>query len=161
MSIDNTAFIAPNATLIGDISIGERSSVWYGAVLRADNDKIIIGRGTNIQDLSVLHVDPGCPITIGDEVIIGHRCILHGCRIKNNSLIGMGAIIMNNASIGSFCIIAAGALIPEGMIIPDHSVVMGMPGKIIKQVSPEQIEKIKLNAQSYIHLASKYKQDIG
>lgn len=152
-------FIAPNATLIGDICIGEDSSVWFGAVLRADNDKITIGRGTNIQDLSMVHVDPGCPVNIGDEVIVGHRCIIHGCSIDSNTLIGMGAIIMNRASIGKNCIVGAGAVITEGMIIPDNSVVMGMPAKIVKQVSEEQIQKIKLNAASYIKLGKHYQEN--
>jgi carbonic anhydrase/acetyltransferase-like protein (isoleucine patch superfamily) len=157
MNIDPTVFIAPNSTLIGNINIGADSSVWFGTVLRADRDKINIGRGTNIQDLSLLHVDPGCPINIGDEVIIGHRCIIHGCTIRNNTLVGMGAIIMNNASIGSFCIIGAGAVVTEGMVIPDYSMVMGLPAKIIKPVTESQIEKIKRNASSYIELAKEYK----
>jgi len=156
MKLHATVFIAPNATLIGEIEIGAHSSVWYGSVLRADNDTIKIGKGTNIQDLSILHVDPGCPVNIGNEVIVGHRCILHGCIIGDNTLIGMGAIIMNKAQIGSFCIIGAGAVVTEGMIIPDYSVVMGMPAKIVKEVTPMQIEKIKQNAQSYIELAKKY-----
>jgi carbonic anhydrase/acetyltransferase-like protein (isoleucine patch superfamily) len=151
-----TTFIAPNATLIGDIEIGPESSVWFGAVLRADRDKIRIGRGTNIQDLSVIHVDPGCPVDIGNEVIVGHRCIIHGCTIQDNALIGMGAIIMNKANIGRFCIVGAGALVTEGMQIPDNSLVLGSPAKIVKQVSPEQVEKIKRNAQSYIELAREY-----
>ncbi len=157
MEIHNSVFIAPNATLIGDIEIGEESSVWYGSVLRADRDKIQIGNGTNIQDLCVLHVDPGFPINIGDNVTIGHRCVVHGCTIKSNSLIGMGAIIMNKAVIGSFCIIGAGALVTEGMIIPDYSMVMGMPAKIVKQVDEEQVEKIRKNALSYIQLAKQTK----
>ncbi len=159
MKIHPTAFIAPNTTLIGDIEIGEFSSVWFGSVIRADNDIVKIGYGTNIQDLSIIHVDPGCPVNIGNEVIIGHRCVIHGCTIKDNTLIGMGAIIMNKSEIGSFCIIGAGAVVTEGMIIPDYSVVMGMPAKIIKEVTPLQIEKIKQNAQSYIALAKVYKKN--
>ncbi len=159
MNIHPSVFIAPNATLVGDISIGENSSVWFGTVIRGDRDKVTIGKGTNIQDLSLLHEDPDCPLIIGDEVIVGHRCILHGCTIKNNSLIGMGTIIMNKASIGNFCIIGAGALITEGMIIPDYSLVIGSPAKIIKQVTDEHILKIKLNAQTYIDLAKQYKKE--
>ncbi len=153
-------FIAPNATLIGDIQIGEESSIWFGCVLRAEHEKITIGRGTNIQDLSLVHVDPGFPVAIGDEVIIGHRCIIHGCAIKSNSLIGMGAIIMNGAEIGNFCIVGAGSLVTEGMVIPDNSLVMGAPAKVIKQVTTEQIEKIKRNAQAYIELAKHYKAEL-
>ena len=156
MNIDTSCFIAPNATLIGDNEIGEESSVWFGCVLRADRDAIRIGKGTNIQDLSIIHVDPGCPVKIGNEVIVGHRCIIHGCTIADNTLVGMGAIIMNGATIGCFCIIGAGALVTERMQIPDNSVVMGTPAKIVKQVTPAQVEKIIQNAQSYIALSKRY-----
>ncbi|MCX6189681.1 MAG: gamma carbonic anhydrase family protein [Bacteroidetes bacterium] len=159
MKIHPSVYIAPNATLVGNIEIGQDSSVWFGTVIRADRDKITIGEGSNIQDLSMLHVDPSCPINIGNQVIIGHRAIIHGCTIKDHTLIGMGAIIMNHVVIGSYCIVGAGALVTKGMHIPDYSVVMGVPAKITGRVTPEEIVKLKLNALSYIKLADEYKKN--
>ena len=157
MLIPDSTFIAPNSTLIGNIILGEESSIWFGCVLRGDNDTITIGAGSNIQDLSMVHVDPGVPVHIGSRVTIGHRAIIHGCFIDDNTLIGMGAIVMNRARIGKFCIIGAGALVPEGMEIPDYSVVMGVPGKVVKEVTQEQTERIRRNAESYMALAKRYK----
>ena len=127
--IDASAFIAPNATVMGDITIGARSSVFFGAVIRSEAVPITIGDDTNIQDNCVLHADPGIPMTIGNGVTVGHGAILHSCTIGDNSLIGIGAIVLNGASIGRDCIIAAGALITPGTVIPDGSMVMGSPGK--------------------------------
>lgn len=152
----NSVFVAHTASLLGDIEIGDQSSIWFGAVLRADRDKIVIGRKSNIQDLSVIHVDPGFPVTIGNEVIIGHRCIIHGASIGNNTLIGMGSTLLNGAKIGSFCLIGANSLITEGMEVPDNSLVFGSPAKVIKPINEEQKQKIIANAQSYVELASEY-----
>jgi carbonic anhydrase/acetyltransferase-like protein (isoleucine patch superfamily) len=150
-------FIAENATLIGDVQLGQDCSVWFGCVLRADNDRITIGRGSNIQDLSVVHVDKGVPVSIGEFVTVGHRAIIHGCSVGDYTLIGMGAIVMNNARIGKYCIIGAGALITEGMIIPDYSLVLGIPGKIISSVSEQKQAANKKSAEGYIELAKKYR----
>ncbi|MDQ3072858.1 MAG: gamma carbonic anhydrase family protein [Bacteroidota bacterium] len=153
---DRDVFIAGNATVHGDITIGEGSSIWFGAVLRAEHAEIRIGRHTNIQDGSIIHVDPGFPVHIGDEVVIGHGSIIHGAHIGSNSLIGMRATVLNGARVGSWCIIGAHALITENMVIPDHSIVMGAPGKIVKTLSGDQKERIKRNAAVYVELARKY-----
>lgn len=153
---EKDVFIAPNATVIGDVELGENSSVWFGAVLRADNDKISIGKRTNIQDNAVIHVDPGMPVTIGDEVIVGHAAIVHGATIGDNTLIGMRSTILNGAIIGKFCIIGAHTLVTEYMEVPDFSMVLGSPGKIVKQLGPVHFEAIKKNAAVYVELAKKY-----
>ena len=127
-------YIAPNATVLGQVELGEDVSVWFGAVIRGDVEKIIIGKGSNIQDLSVLHVDPGSPIIIGENVTVGHKVMLHGCTIGNNSLIGINSVILNNVEIGNNCLIGANTLLTEGIKIPDNSLVMGSPGKIKKEV---------------------------
>ena len=119
-------YIAPNATVLGQVELGEDVSVWFGAVIRGDVEKIIIGKGSNIQDLSVLHVDPGSPIIIGENVTVGHKVMLHGCTIGNNSLIGINSVILNNVEIGNNCLIGANTLLTEGTKIPDNSLVMGL-----------------------------------
>ena len=123
-------YIAPNATVLGQVELGEDVSVWFGAVIRGDVEKIIIGKGSNIQDLSVLHVDPGSPIIIGENVTVGHKVMLHGCTIGNNSLIGINSVILNNVEIGNNCLIGANTLLTEGTKIPDNSLVMGSPGTV-------------------------------
>ena len=134
-------YIAPNATVLGQVELGEDVSVWFGAVIRGDVEKIIIGKGSNIQDLSVLHVDPGSPIIIGENVTVGHKVMLHGCTIGNNSLIGINSVILNNVEIGNNCLIGANTLLTEGTKIPDNSLVMGSPGKVKKEVD----ENLKIN----------------
>ena len=151
------AWIAPDAAVIGDIRLGDDASVWFGAVLRGDNEPITVGARTNIQEMTVGHTDPGCPLIIGEDCTVGHRAILHGCRIADNTLIGMGAIILNNAEIGKNCLIGAGALIPEGKIIPDDSLVMGMPGKVVRELSPEQIAGLTASAARYVENAKRYR----
>jgi carbonic anhydrase/acetyltransferase-like protein (isoleucine patch superfamily) len=153
---EKDVFIAPNATVIGDVLLESQVSVWFNAVIRADTDHIHIGRGSNIQDGSVLHVDPGIPIHIGEEVIVGHGAIIHGATIGNNTLIGMRASVLNRAKVGSWCIIGAHALVTEGTVIPDYSVVMGAPGKVVKTLTEEQIQKVKRNAEVYMALAGRY-----
>ena len=153
---EKDVFIAHNATVIGNVHLSDNVSVWFNAVIRADTDSIFIGRNSNIQDSSVLHVDPGMPIHIGEEVIVGHAAIIHGASVGNNTLIGMRATVLNRAKVGNWCIIGAHALITEGMEIPDYSVVMGAPGKIVKTLSEEQKEKVRKNAAVYVELASKY-----
>ncbi len=149
-------FIAPNATVLGDVVLEDNVSVWFGAVLRADNDNITVGRGSNIQDNSVIHVDPGKPVKIGEEVIVGHAAIIHGATVGNNTLIGMRSTLLNGAKIGNWCIVGAHALVTENMEIPDFSIVMGSPAKVVKILSEEQKEKVRKNAEVYIELARKY-----
>ena len=151
-------FIAPNATVLGDVILEDNVSVWFGAVLRADNDNITIGRGSNIQDNCVIHVDPGKPVKIGEEVIVGHAAIVHGATVGNNTLIGMRATLLNGTKIGNWCIVGAHALVTENMEIPDYSIVMGSPAKIVKTLSEDQKEKVRKNAEVYIELAKQYLQ---
>ena len=149
-------FIAPNATVIGNVQLSKGSSVWYGAVLRGDNDLIFIGENTNIQDLSVVHVDPGKPVHIGKNCTVGHRAIIHGAYIDDNVLVGMGAILMNHVKIGKNCIIGAGALVTEGKEVPEGSLVLGSPAKVVKQLSTEQIKAIQKNADVYVENAKRF-----
>jgi carbonic anhydrase/acetyltransferase-like protein (isoleucine patch superfamily) len=150
-------FIAPTATVIGDVSLGEDTGIWFGAVIRGDRDRVEIGAGSNIQDNAVVHTSRGYPALIGREVSVGHGAILHGCTISDRVLVGMGAIVMNGAVVGEDSIIAAGAVVTEGAVIPPGSVVMGVPARVVKQASPEQREGIRRNAESYISLARGYR----
>lgn len=147
---DGEYWIAPGATVLGDVTMKPGASVWFGAVVRGDNDPIVIGRDTNIQDGSVLHSDPGQPLIIGDGVTVGHKAMLHSCTIGDNSLIGIGAVILGRAVIGRDCIIGANALITEGKVIPDGSLVMGQPGKVVKTLEPGQIEALRVSAEHYV-----------
>ena len=142
-------WVAPNATIIGDVTLEKNSSVWFNAVIRGDNENIHVGEGSNVQDGSVLHTDPGCPLKIGKDVTIGHLVMLHGCIIGDNSLIGIGAVILNNAKIGKNCIVGAKALITENKEIPDNSLVVGAPGRVIRKLTVEEIGKITENAKHY------------
>ncbi len=151
-------FIAPGAMVVGSVSLGDSVSVWYNAVLRADSDKIIIGNRTNIQDGTIIHVDPGLPVTVGEDNVVGHRAILHGCTIGNNNLIGMGATILNNVKIGNCCIIGANSLVTENMVIPDYSMVYGAPAKIVKQLPEGVKDMILLGVHEYLQKAMKYLQ---
>ena len=132
---EGAVFVAPNATVLGDVVLGPGSSVWYGAVLRGDDGTLTLGENTNVQDNAVLHCDPGGAVTLGKNVTVGHCALVHGCTVGDGSLIGMHATLLNHCVVGKNCIIGAGALVPEGKIIPDDSLVVGVPGKIIKQVS--------------------------
>lgn len=143
-------FIADGAKVLGDVILGEQSSIWYNAVVRADLETIWIGTRTNIQDNAVVHLDPGGAVKIGNDVTIGHSAIIHGCEVGDNTIIGMGAIVMNNAIIGQNCIIGAGALVKEGAVIPDGSVAVGSPAKVIRKVTNQDIEHIHRNAQCYV-----------
>jgi carbonic anhydrase/acetyltransferase-like protein (isoleucine patch superfamily) len=150
------AWVAPNATVVGQVHLGAQASVWFGAVLRGDVEPITVGEGSNIQDLCCLHSDPGYPCTIGQRVTVGHGAIVHGAVIADEVLIGMGAILLNGAQIGQHSIIGAGALIAEGKVIPPRSLVVGTPGRIIRQLTDEEVEKIRRGAQHYIDAASQY-----
>jgi carbonic anhydrase/acetyltransferase-like protein (isoleucine patch superfamily) len=153
-------WIAPTAVVIGKVKLGKNASVWWGSVLRGDNDPITIGEGSNIQDGCVLHVDPGFPLIVGKHVTVGHMAMLHGCVIGDNSLIGIGAVILNGARIGANCLIGAKALIPEGKEIPDNSLVMGAPGQIKRQVSDEHIERMRYAADHYVGNWQRYRRDL-
>ena len=154
-------FIADTARVFGKIELGDEVSIWYGAVLRGDGDTIRIGNKSNVQDMAVIHVDPGFPSTIGEACIIGHGAIIHGATLANNVLVGMHATVLNGAEIGEFSIIAAGALVPEGMKIPANSLVMGVPAKVVKTISEEQKVKIIKNAESYVKLSKVYLEAYG
>ena len=149
-------WIAPTATVIGDVILKPGASVWFGAVVRGDNDPITIGRDTNIQDGSVLHSDPGEPLIIGDGVTVGHMVMLHSCEIGDNSLIGIGAVVLGRARIGKNCLIGANTLITEGKEIPDNSQVMGQPGRVVRQLEPGQIEALKASAEHYVQNWRRY-----
>ena len=149
-------FIAPNASLIGQVQIGNQSSVWYGAVLRGDNDLIQIGERSNIQDNAVVHVDPGVPVNIGNDCIIGHGAIVHGAKLNNNVLVGMNAVVLNNAEIGEYSIIGANALVTSGTIIPARSLVLGSPAKVVGQISEDQMRSIERNAAVYMAKAKEF-----
>jgi len=153
-------FIAPSADLIGNVTIENNVSIWFQVVIRADMDEVIIGADSNIQDGSIIHVDEGYPVHIGDGVTVGHKVMLHGCKIGNNSLIGMNATILNGAQIGDNCIIGAGTLITENKQIPDNSLVMGVPGKVVKQLTQEQIEQLKLSSTHYVNNGQRYRQTL-
>ena len=155
-TIDPSVFIAPGAVILGDVTIEKNCSIWYNSTIRCIEAPILIGEGSNVQDNAVIHVSHNQPVTIGSYVTIGHGAIIHGCTIEDSTLIGMGAIILNGAKIGKNCIIAAGALIPQNKVIPDNSLVMGSPGKIIRQVTEEEILKNRQNAEEYIHQAAIY-----
>ncbi|MBE5901722.1 MAG: gamma carbonic anhydrase family protein [Lachnospiraceae bacterium] len=156
MKIAENVFIADGAKIIGDVTIGEEASVWFNAVIRGDEYPITIGKRSNVQDGAVLHVGGGFSCTIGDDVSIGHGAIVHGCEVGDGTLIGMGATILNGAKIGKYCIIGAGALVTEGKEIPDHSVVMGVPGKVVRQMTEADIEGRRKNVQIYVDSAKKY-----
>ena len=149
-------FVAGNATVIGDVTVGKQVGIWFGAVIRADRDRIVIGDRSNIQDNCVVHTSKGFPVIIGNDVSVGHGAILHGCTIGNRVLVGMGAIIINGATIGDGSIIGAGAVITEGKDIPPNSVVVGVPGKIVKLADQVQQQHILNNAVSYVELAREY-----
>ncbi len=148
--IDESAWIAPNATVIGRVRLGAEASIWYSAVLRGDLETIEVGARSNIQDGCVLHADPGFPLAVGTGVSVGHNAILHGCTIGDDVLVGMGATILNGAVVGSGSLIAANALIPEGAHIPPGSLVAGVPGKVRRELRPEEQDRIRLNATVYL-----------
>lgn len=152
----NKPFIARTASVMGNVTFGEDVSVWYGVVIRADVEAIIIGDRSNIQDTAVLHADPGDPTVIGNDVTVGHGAIIHGAIVGDCSLIGMRATILNKAKIGKNCIIGACALVTEGMQIPDNSLVMGIPAKVVRQISEQQAIMLKMSALHYVEMAKRH-----
>ena len=157
---DGNYWIAHDANVIGNVVLNRLTSVWFGATIRGDNEEITIGSGSNIQENSVLHTDLGFPLKIGENCTIGHKAMLHGCIINNNTLIGMGATILNGAIIGENCLIGAGSLIPEGKVIPPGSLVMGVPGKVIRELDLSSIESIRNSALWYQKIMLRFKDEL-
>lgn len=155
-----SGWVANNAQVIGDVYLGHQASVWFGAVIRGDMERISIGDYSNVQENSVIHTDAGIKVMIGEYVTIGHLAMLHGCEVGDNSLIGIGAVILNKAKIGKNCIIGAKALITEGTVIPDNSLVMGAPGKVVKTLNDNQIAMLKMSALHYAELCKTYKDGL-
>ncbi|MDH5539223.1 MAG: gamma carbonic anhydrase family protein [Rhizobacter sp.] len=151
-----TAWVADSAQVIGNVELDEGANVWFGAVLRGDNEVLRVGRGSNIQDGSVVHSDPGFPLTLGDNVTIGHKVMLHGCTVGDGSLIGIGAVVLNGARIGRNCLVGAGALVTEGKEFPDGSLIVGSPAKAVRQLSPEQIQRVQSAAPHYVNNARRF-----
>lgn len=149
-------WVADNATVLGNVALKKGASVWFNVVIRGDNDPITIGENSNIQDGSICHTDVGSPLTIGNYCTIGHMAMLHGCEIGDNSLIGIGATVLNNVKIGKNCLIGAHSLIPEGKIIPDNSLVMGAPGKIVRELGPESEVMLRASAEHYVQNWKRY-----
>jgi len=159
-TIHASAYVAPSAQLIGSVVMLEDSSVWFNVVVRGDNDTMTIGPGTNVQDQSMLHTDHGIPLTLGRGCTVGHKVMLHGCEIGDYSLIGMNAVVLNRARIGNYCMIGANALITEGKEIPDGSVVMGSPGKIVRQVTDTERRVLEASGAHYVENARRFRQQL-
>jgi carbonic anhydrase/acetyltransferase-like protein (isoleucine patch superfamily) len=158
-NVHSSTYLAPGAQLIGNIELKENTSVWFNAVLRGDNEKITIGKGSNIQDGAIVHVDPGYPIHVGENVTIGHNVVLHGCTVEDDALIGMGATILNGAVIGEGSLVAAEALVPEGKVIEPGVLVAGVPAKVIRRLTPENIQRAKEGAFSYVQKGVEYREE--
>lgn len=157
---DGDCFIAENATVVGSVRLGRDASVWFGAVIRGDNDPITIGEGCNIQDGSVLHADPGIPLALARRVSVGHMVMLHGCTIGEGSLIGIRSVILNRAVIGRRCLVGAGSLIPEGKTYPDGVLILGTPGKVVRELTDEEVAYIESIASHYIDNARRYRNGL-
>ena len=158
--IDPDAWVAPDAAVIGRVQLGARVSVWFGAVLRGDNEPIVVGPGTNLQEHVICHTDMGAPLTVGADCTIGHLATLHGCTIGDGTLIGMGATVLNHAVIGRNCLIGAGALVTEGKEIPDGSLVMGVPARVVRPLSEEQIAALLRSAEGYRRNADRFRAEL-
>ncbi|MDU8417690.1 Hexapeptide repeat-containing transferase [Pseudomonas syringae pv. aptata] len=158
---DPQSWVAPNATLIGNVRLEAGASVWFNAVLRGDNELIHIGENSNVQDGTVMHTDMGSPLSIGKGVTIGHNAMLHGCSVGDYSLIGINAVILNGAKIGKYCIIGANSLIGENKVIPDGSLVMGTPGKVVRELTDVQKQMLEASAAHYVHNAQRYARDLA
>jgi carbonic anhydrase/acetyltransferase-like protein (isoleucine patch superfamily) len=157
---EGLCWVAPDAAVIGKVKLERMASVWFGAVLRGDNELLLVGENSNIQDGCVLHSDMGSPLTIGRNCTIGHKAILHGCNIGDNSLIGMGATVLNNAQIGRNCLIGANALVTEGKVIPDNSLVMGSPGKVVRELDAAAAARLPLSAEGYVRNWQRFAREL-
>lgn len=153
-----SAWVAESAQVIGRVSLAENASVWYGAVVRADNDEIRIGRNSNIQDGSVLHLDTGLPLVIGDDVTVGHQVVLHGCTIGDSTLVGIQSVVLNGARIGRNCLVGAGSLVTEGKEFPDGVMIMGSPAKVVRELTPEQIARLQQSAAYYVAQTKRHRE---
>jgi carbonic anhydrase/acetyltransferase-like protein (isoleucine patch superfamily) len=155
-----TAWVADSAQVMGNVHLAEGASVWFGTVIRGDTETISVGRDSNIQDASVMHADHGFPLVVGERVTVGHQVMLHGCTIGDESLIGIGAVVLNGARIGKNCLVGAGSLVTEGKEFPDGSMIMGTPAKVVRQLTPEQIEGLRRSARHYVENAARYRQGL-
>jgi carbonic anhydrase/acetyltransferase-like protein (isoleucine patch superfamily) len=158
--ISDTAYVAPGATLIGQVNVAAGASVWFGAVIRGDNEPIHIGEACNVQEGAVLHTDPGFPLTISSNVSIGHQAMLHGCTIGEGSLIGIQAVVLNGAVIGKDCLVGAGAIVTEKKVFPDRSLILGAPAKVVRQLTDEDVARLMDNANSYAERAANYATEL-
>lgn len=158
--VADSAWVADNAQVIGNVELAADSSVWFGVTIRGDTETIVVGEGSNIQDGSVLHADVGKPLTVGRHVTVGHQVMLHGCTIGDGSLIGIGAVVLNGARLGKHCLVGAGALVTEGKEFPDGSMILGSPARVVRTLTPEQIEGLQQSAQHYIDNARRYRQGL-
>jgi carbonic anhydrase/acetyltransferase-like protein (isoleucine patch superfamily) len=158
--IADTAWVADSAQVMGRVTLEDNANIWFGAVLRGDMDRLTVGRNSNVQDGSVLHADHGYPLTIGENVTVGHQVMLHGCSVGDGSLIGIKAVVLNGAKIGKHCIVGAGALVTEGKEFPDGSMILGSPAKVVKQLTPEQIEGLKRSAAHYVGNAQRFQREL-
>lgn len=156
-ALHDTAYVAPSASVIGNVTMAQGASVWFGAVVRGDNEPISIGAGSNIQEGSVLHTDIGYPLSLGANVTVGHQAMLHGCTVGEGSLIGIQAVILNGAVIGKNCLVGAGALVTEGKVFPDNSLIVGSPATVKRELSPEQIAGMQKNTANYVNNAARFK----
>lgn len=159
-SIASDAWVAPNATVIGDVELGSKSSIWFGAVIRAENDRVVVGEGSNIQDGSVIHIDPGYPLMLERHVTVGHKVMLHGCTVREQSLIGIGSILLNGCVIGKNSLVGANTLIPEGKEYPDGVLILGSPGKVVRELTEEQQQGLMKAAEHYISNAEHYRKNL-
>jgi carbonic anhydrase/acetyltransferase-like protein (isoleucine patch superfamily) len=158
--IPASCYIAEGVTIIGSVILGERVSIWSGAVLRGDNEPIVIGDDSNIQELSVLHTDPGAPLTIGRNVTVGHQVMLHGCTIGDGSLIGIQSVVLNRSVIGKDCLVGAGSIVTEGKSFPDRSMILGSPAKVVRELSEENASRLAMSAESYVKRSQDYKANL-
>ena len=158
--VARSAWVADSAQVIGHVTLAENASVWFGAVLRGDTELLSVGRNSNVQDGSVLHADVGHPVTLGENVTVGHHVMLHGCTVGDGSLIGIGAVVLNGARIGRHCLVGAGALVTEGKSFPDGSMIIGSPAKAVKTLSPEQIEALERSAAHYVENAQRFRDGL-
>jgi carbonic anhydrase/acetyltransferase-like protein (isoleucine patch superfamily) len=156
--LGKNAYVADSAQVIGKVTLEENASVWFGTIIRGDSEHIRIGRNSNVQDGSVLHADEGVPLTLGENVSVGHKVMLHGCTVGDGSLIGIGAVVLNHAKIGKNCLVGAGALVTEGKEFPDGSMILGSPAKVVRQLTPEQIEGLQRIARHYVANAERYRK---
>ncbi len=154
------AWVAPNASVIGHVELGAQASVWYGVVIRGDNELIRIGARSNVQECSVLHTDQGFPLTLGEGVTVGHQAMLHGCTVGEGSLIGIQAVVLNGAKIGKHCLVGAGAVVTEGKAFPDGSLILGSPAKVVRALTPEQIERLRWSAAHYVDNAERHRSTV-